>query len=61
VVALAIIVLIAWQMQDVVSGLAGDPSGPLQFLWLLLVPPLVLGVAVLTARIAVLRALRRMP
>ena len=61
VVALAIILLIAWQMQGVVSGLVTEPTNPLMLLWLLLVPPLVLGVAVLTARIAVLRALRRMP
>jgi cell division transport system permease protein len=61
VVALAIILLIAWQMQGVAAGLAGETAGPLQFLWLLLVPPLVLVVAVVTARLGVLRALRLMP
>jgi cell division transport system permease protein len=61
VVALAIVLLIAWQMQGVASGLAGEPVSPLQYLWLLLVPPLVLVVAVVTARFGVLRALRRMP
>lgn len=61
VFALAIVLGVAWQMQGVVSGLAGDAPAPLHFLWLLLVPPLVLAVAVVTARIAVLRALRRMP
>lgn len=61
VVALAIVLLIAWQMQGVASGLAGEPVSPLQYLWLLVVPPLVLIVAVVTARFGVLRALRRMP
>ncbi|QJQ31849.1 cell division protein [Sphingomonas lacunae] len=61
VFALAIVLGVAWQMQGVVSGLVGDAPAPLHFLWLLLVPPLVLAVAVVTARIAVLRALRRMP
>lgn len=61
VVAFAIVLLVAWQMQGVVSGLVSEPANPLLLLWLLLVPPLVLGVALVTARIAVLRALRRMP
>jgi len=60
-VALAIAALVSWQMQAIVSGLASGGSGALMLLWLLLVPPLVVGTAVLTARFAVLRALGRMP
>lgn len=60
-VALLLVGLVGWQMQGVVSGLATEPASPLILLWLLLVPPLVLGVAMVTARYGVLRALRQMP
>jgi len=59
-VTLVIVALIGWQMQGVGAGLASGGS-PLMLLWLLVVPPLVVGIAMLTARMAVLRALRQMP
>lgn len=60
-VAMLLVGLVGWQMEGVVSGLATQPANPLMLLWLLLVPPLVLGVATATARYGVLRALRQMP
>lgn len=60
VVALAIVGLIAWRAQAISSGLAMVEYG-MRYALLLLVPPVILAVAVLTARLSVLRALRHMP
>lgn len=59
-VALLLSAAIVWQLQGVGSALAGGGSWA-SLLWLLVVPPLIVGIAVLTARLAVLRALGRMP
>jgi len=60
VIALLIAGIIAWQLADVQSGLAAGGGG-WRFALLLLIPPLIVGVAIFAARLAVLRALRRMP
>lgn len=57
---LAIILLIAWQLQLVTSSLAAG-AGWAIYLPIPLVPPLLWSIAVLFARLAVLRALRGMP
>ena len=59
-VALAVAALVGWQMQGVVSGLTSGSTTPWHLLWLLVVPPLIVATAMLTARFAVLRALRAM-
>ena len=59
-VAMGIVALIWFQGRGINSGLAAETGG-FKYLALLLVPPLVVGVAMLTARLAVLRTLRHMP
>ncbi len=50
----------AWQMQTISAGLVATPRLGL-YLWTLLVPAIVVGIAILAARRAVLAALRAMP
>ena len=59
-VAMGIVALIWFQGRGINSGLAAETGG-FKYLALLLVPPLVVGVAMVTARLAVLRTLRHMP
>lgn len=61
IIALALTALIGWQLQGIASGLSTGSAVPWHFAWLLLVPPVIVAVAVFTARRAVLRALRNMP
>ena len=62
VVAALVIAIVGWRLRGIGAGLAsGADGGIAPFITLVLVPPLVVLVAVTTARIAVLRALRAMP
>ena len=58
--ALAALAVIGWQARGIAVGLA-DASMSWGYLSLLLVPPLVIALAVWSARWSVLRALRAMP
>lgn len=57
---LLLILALGWLMQGVTSGLVAN-RGWMPYLWVMLVPPLIIAAAVLAARLAVLRSLRAMP
>jgi cell division transport system permease protein len=57
---LALLGVIGWQLQSVQSALASG-SGWAAYLLVIVVPPMIVAIALLSARVAVLRALRVMP
>lgn len=57
----AIAAVIGWQSAAITSGFATSGDSVARFALLLLVPPLIIAIAVLSARIALLRALKAMP
>lgn len=59
-VGIVLILLLGWLMQGVTSGLVAD-RGWTPYMGVMLVPPLIITAAVLSARLAVLRSLRAMP
>jgi cell division transport system permease protein len=61
IVALGLALLVAWQTRGMAAGLADGAGGMASIVWMLLVPPLVIGIAILSSRIAVIRALRELP
>ena len=61
IVALGLALLVAWQTRGMAAGLADGAGGMASIVWMLLVPPLVIAVAILSSRIAVIRALRELP
>lgn len=61
VVALGLSALIAWQTRGLAAGLVDGAGGVASLVWMLLVPPLVIAIAMFASRVAVLRALRELP
>lgn len=61
VAAVCLSLLVVWQMRGLVAGLAEGAGGLASVVWILLVPPLVIAVAILASRIAVIRALGELP
>jgi cell division transport system permease protein len=61
IVALGLALLVAWQTRGMAAGLADGAGGMASIVWMLLVPPLVIAIAILSSRIAVIRALRELP
>lgn len=61
VVATGLALLVAWQTRGLTAGLAEGAGGMASVVWMLLVPPLVIAVAILASRVAVIRALGELP
>lgn len=61
VAAVCLSLLVVWQTRGLVAGLAEGTGGLASVVWILLVPPLVIAVAILASRIAVIRALGELP
>lgn len=61
IVATFLALLVAWQTRGLTAGLAEGAGGMASLGWMLLVPPLVIAVAILSSRIAVIRALGELP
>lgn len=61
IVALGLALLVAWQTRGMAAGLADGAGGMASIVWMLLVPPIVIAIAILASRIAVIRALRELP
>ncbi len=61
VAAVCLSLLVVWQTRGLVAGLAEGAGGLASVVWILLVPPLVIAVAMLASRIAVIRALGELP
>jgi len=61
VAAVCLSLLVVWQTRGLVAGLAEGAGGLASVVWILLVPPLVIAVAILASRIAVIRALGELP